>query len=305
MNKDAKIKMIVTAVLLSVVMFMVIYSMLVFGGESESKGQERASFAAPKLERKQYDYNRRIDMVNAKIFIPENQEKKKLDFKTDTENDLQNPFLTELGHKPAVEPTSKTPVKIKTTHYQAEPVKIPKAEPGLQEPVQQEPLRRRKQRHLSSTDANTSISSLRASSSIPCKIYGDHRITNNSKIRARITKDVVVNDVPIKRNTIITGIAQLTSTKVKIRFETIQYNNRTIPANMKAYGRDGLEGIYIEGGIQNDVKKDVYDELIDAGITGTVDHIPLVGSIVKSTTKKQNKTVYVEIPNDYTIYLKQ
>lgn len=315
MNKDDKAKIIVGAVITFVIILMVIYGVVVFGdGNNKKKESSNVSFSAPKLEQKKYDYNKRLDVINAKGYKPE--------IKTDItdnsetlaeeEEEEPNPFLTEIEEKrkPPVQERNteiKTQQKESIASVSTKPSynQVQKKEPVVAASIQ-EPIKRRKKRYLDidKTNNNTS-SSFNVSESIPCRIYGDHKVTNYSKIKARITKDVNINGVKIKRNTIVTGIVRLSNSKVKINFETIQYQNQTIPANMKAYSRDGLEGIYIEGGVGDDVKKDAYDEIIDAASPSTVDNIPIVGDLIKSTTKKQNNKVYVDVPNDYTIYLKK
>ncbi|SMO89523.1 Protein of unknown function [Saccharicrinis carchari] len=316
MTKDNKVKLIVASVILFVVMLMSVYIVSVYGGNGNTgKDSEQVSFAAPELEKKEYEYNRRIDLVNAKA----DQSGIGAEGASEKESAIEiqemevNPFLAQTNKaakKPNAESNpadnigtySKTSITNKAGHTSKQVGKEKNL--SAQEPIEQRPVKRRKERYLDSS-GNKGTATKIISLSIPCKIYGAHKVTNNSKIKARITEDVVIDNIKIKRNTIVTGIAQLTSTKVNIRFETIQYQNKTIPANMRAYSRDGLEGIYIEGGIQDDVKKDAYDEIIDATSTSTVDHIPVVGGIIKSATKKQNNKVYVSIPNDYTIYLKK
>ena len=317
MNKDNKAKLIVSSIIIFVVMLMSVYIMAVYGGNGKAKpATAQVSFSAPELEKKEYEYNQRIDLVNAKAkqsaTITEVTNKKESDI--DIPELETNPFLVEtnetaqqpeteshLVNDMATSGVDKYPTNKVVNHTQKNDKE---GYSTIQEPMEQEPVKRRKGRYLNAPE-NSETASKNVSMSIPCKIYGEHKVINNSKIKARIIEDVVIDNIKIKRNTIVTGIAQLTSTKVNIRFETIQYQNKTIQANMRAYSRDGLEGIYIEGGIQDEVKKDAYDEIIDATSNSTVDHIPVVGGILKSATKKQNDKVYVTIPNDYTIYLKK
>lgn len=311
MDQDTKPKIIVGAVVMIVVLFIVIYGVIAFGGEKKTKKQsDKVAFSAPKLEKKEYEYNRRIDLVNEKGYVPE----QKIIIQEDTseinaDNHIENPFLSNIEkvkHEPQLEKkpqntalTKKHTVPTEKVQYASE------ASTTSNKPVEQETTRRRKERHLNNLSSSDSPSSFKVSETIPCSVYGVQRVTSNSKLMARITEDVTLNGVKIKRNTIITGIVQLSNSKVNIRFETIQYENKTIPANMKAYSRDGLEGIYIEGGVGDDVKKDVYEDIVDAASPSTVDRIPIVGGILKATVKKQNNKVYVDIPNDYTIYLRK
>lgn len=317
MNKDNKAKLIVASVIIFVVMLMSVYIVSVYGGSGKANpGTKHVSFAAPELEKKEYEYNRRIDLVNAKA--KQSATVTKATNETELDIDIPemetNPFLIETNETvQQTETESHTEKNMATSVVKISPTnKVVnrtqkddrEASAVIQESAEQDPVRRRKVRYLNVSE-NSETASKKVSMSIPCRIYGEHKVTNNSKIKARITEDVVIDNVKIKRNTIVTGIAQLTSTKVNIRFETIQYENKTIPVNMKAYSRDGLEGIYIEGGVGDDVKKDVYDDILDAASPSTVDRIPIVGDILKTTTKKQNNRVYVDIPNDYTIYLRK
>ena len=312
MDQDTKAKIIVGAVISVVVLFIIVYSVVVFGGDKSTQPSEKVSFAAPELKRKEYEYNRRIDLINEKGYKPEPKEVLQEDSpQLQEEKNMENPFLSEI------EESTKARVSIQPKQRSTQQVKgTPKINPGSTykqvnqtEPVAQagSTTQRRKKRYLDqeNTQNKTSGSSYQVSESIPCLIYGDHKVTNNSKIKARITKDVTINNVDIKRNTIVTGIVRLDRSRVNIRFETIQYKNKTINANMRAYSRDGLEGIYIEGGVGEDIKKDSYDEIIDAASPSTVERIPVVGGLIKNTTKKQNNRVYVDIPNDYTIYLRK
>ena len=315
MNQDTKAKIIIGGICGVVVLFIIFYSVSKFGDKKKDTREARASFSAPKLEEKKYDYNRKIDMLSEQKYVPKEETKT-----IETPVTEVNPFIVnEMAKQQEMTSESTNAVSQKVVNKTPKAYQQPKQPATKRRSVEtlnnsneiteeiseEEPKKRRKKRVLSSgNDTKTKAKKGGYPTSIPCKIYGDHRVTNNSKIRVRVTKNVTINSQPIKRNTILTGIAQLTNTKVNIKFETIQYENKAIPLNMKAYSRDGLQGIYIEGGIQNEIKKDAIDEAIEAGSRAT-NIIPIVGGVISSATKTQNKTVYVNIPNDYTIYLKK
>ncbi len=95
MNQDTKAKIIIGGICGVVVLFIIFYSMYAFGGDKKDTREARASFSAPKLEKKKYDYNRRIDMLNEKKYVPTKEEKSISQEAETIENptNKENPFL--------------------------------------------------------------------------------------------------------------------------------------------------------------------------------------------------------------------
>ncbi len=317
MEETKRIKLIISGIIGILVIFMVIYSINIFGGKKSEENNDSGhiSFEAPKLSEIKYNYNKKIDIESQKEIKSSNISLDDLDLgkdsiKEEVEN-INNDIKEEVRSQLPKQDNEKTIIShVPKTNTQPAKTKVSnkiKVEKEVKEKQEIETTTRRKKRVLSSADSNKTNEQKieKTDQTIPCRVYGAQKVRDNSKLKARITQKVLIDGITINRNTIITGIVNITNNKVRIKFETIQYKGKSLPINMQAYSRDGLEGIYIEGDIQNDAKKDAYSETINYASSSTTSKIPILGSVLKSTTSGLNRETYVNIPNDYILYLKQ
>lgn len=92
---------------------------------------------------------------------------------------------------------------------------------------------------------------------------GNKAVKTGSTIKIRLSEDCTISGIKIKRNTVISGICSFTSERVKISVNSIRYNNQIYKCNYKVYEMDGIEGVYIPGGIKSEIVKDGADNSVD------------------------------------------
>lgn len=176
----------------------------------------------------------------------------------------------------------------------------PKAAPSTPAPRTKKPIFAQ-----NSTKKNTSVvdnSKTPSLKGIPVLVHGDYKkVRNNTKIIVRTTKNSIIAGREVPKSTFITGIARLGAERINIQFTALHLNNEIIPIEFKAYSLDGLEGVFVEGGILDDTRKEINDEIIDE--TTKDIKIPIVGEIAKTFSKNENKRVYVHLPSNHPLIL--
>ncbi len=144
-------------------------------------------------------------------------------------------------------------------------------------------------------------------SNVNVKIHGDYnKVTERSKITVRTTQNCVINGHNVPLGTFLTGITSFNNNRLDIQFTALYLNNEIIPIRFQAYSKDGLKGIFIEGGVPDESRKDLEGDLIDEAASEVDVPIPVIGNVVKSFVRRKNgnRKVYVHLPSNYPLILK-
>jgi hypothetical protein len=138
---------------------------------------------------------------------------------------------------------------------------------------------------------------------IPCVIHNDHTLKSGSAIRLRVTEDIVLNNSVLKKNTYITGIANFQGDRVGININpnSIKIDGSYLNQEFIAYDLDGLQGLYVPGGIDQEIKKDATNRTISQG---TSINIPIIGGISTDALQKKVADPTVNISSGYKLNLK-
>mgnify|MGYP003651576911 CR=1 FL=1 len=94
---------------------------------------------------------------------------------------------------------------------------------------------------------------------------GNKPVKSGSTIRVRLSENCFIGGIEIPKNTLLSGICSFTSERVKIKINSIRYNNKLIATNYSVYEMDGIEGVYIPGGIKSEIVKDGVNKSVDEG----------------------------------------
>ena len=129
------------------------------------------------------------------------------------------------------------------------------------------------------------------------EVDGNQVVKKDYRLRMRLTKDAVINNKLIPKNSLIYGFIKFQPNRAMIEIENINHE----PTKLKAFDlQDGSEGIYVENSFRGEIAKEVAGELIDeVNIPG----VPQLGSVTK-VFQRHNRKIKVTIINNYKLILK-
>jgi len=132
---------------------------------------------------------------------------------------------------------------------------------------------------------------------IPVVVDGTQTVKTHYRLRMRVMKDAILNNVRIPRNTLIYGFVSFQPNRTIIEIENINHQS----VKLKAFDlQDGSEGIYVENSFRADATREVVDDVIqDINITG----VPQIGG-VKKIFQRNNRNIKVTVLNNYQLVLK-
>jgi hypothetical protein len=157
---------------------------------------------------------------------------------------------------------------------------------------------------------NTSGSSSYNNSSSPLEIKAvidnsNRDVKAGSTVRIRITENCNVSGIEIPKNTIISGIANFNNERVQINVNSINYNGQILPVALSAFDMDGIEGIYVPGGINQEIKEDAARSAVGSTNKGITVAVPMIGSISTGAINKKVQDPSVKISDGHKIILKK
>ncbi len=307
--KIEKNKIVFGAVLAVIVIFIIAYAMLVFGGNGEEPLDIKQTLV-PDLEQEQEDFKSKLDAVNALKEVRE----------TNAPSIYDERFLDSLGYYDP-ELRNKQKERIVDSIYKQNRITYSEnsyqrfsAEENKETPVNTEVVNLPETtedkisakelglEHLlfysSNPMGNSEISSAsNEPNSILVEVDGDQVVRAGYRLRMRIMEDAVVNQLHIPKNTPVFGFVNFQPNRALIEIENINHHS----LRLKAFDlQDGSEGIYVENSIRADARREVVDEIIqDIDIPG----VPQVGGI-KKVFQTSNRSIKVTITNNYKLILK-
>lgn len=130
----------------------------------------------------------------------------------------------------------------------------------------------------------------------------DKVVKTGSYVKIRLAEDIEIDGVQVKRNTIITGIAQYTNERMKILVNSVMVGGVTKQVQWEVYEEDGNPGIAVPESILNDIMKDGTDDAVDEG--SKIGAKTPFGS-VNVNLKKKNQEVSFVLRDGHRVYLKE
>lgn len=132
-------------------------------------------------------------------------------------------------------------------------------------------------------------------------VHNEHAIKSGGTIRLRITEETKIGDTKIPANTYISGIANFTAERVLITVTSINLSGKLVKTNLNAFDTDGIEGVYVPGGIKEEISQDGVNQTIQQ----TSVNVPVIGRITTNALSKKANDPVVNIPSGYQILLKK
>ncbi|GAA3554095.1 hypothetical protein GCM10022395_02050 [Snuella lapsa] len=128
-------------------------------------------------------------------------------------------------------------------------------------------------------------------------VDGTQTVRNNYRLQMRLTKEAIINNIKVPKNTPIYGFVSFKPNRTIVEIENINHK----PVKLKAFDlQDSSEGIYIENSFRGEARQEVVGDVVDdINIVG----VPQVSGI-KKIFQRNNRTVKVTITDNYQLILK-
>lgn len=173
------------------------------------------------------------------------------------------------------------------------------------EPVQQQPTSTARRRDAASGGSygSSNKSTGKTTGIIQAVIHnGNKTVKSGSTVRLRTTEVCTINGIEIPNNTVISGIAQLSGERAKISVTSIKYNGELLPCKFTIYDNDGIEGLFVPGGVNQEIKESTANSAVNEGATHF--SIPVIGSVSTNAFKKKMQDPSVLIYDNHKVTLR-
>lgn len=306
--KIDKKKIVFGSVLAVIVLFIVAYSMLIFGGDVDEPSQLKDTLV-PELQQEQEDFNSRLDAVNALKEVRE----------TNTPSIYDEKYLDSMGYyDPEFQERQKE--KILDSIYEnnsanysefsyhndyqeefmldTEEIEVVQDEPFSSQTSSKELGLIHQLFYASNPEIDNGypIQDTTADA-ILVEVDGDQVVKSGYRLKMRLMQEAMINNIKFPANTPVYGFIRFQPNRALIEIENIDH----YPVKLKVYDmQDGSEGIYVENSIRAQVGQEVIDDIIqDINVAG----VPQVGGL-KQLFQKNNRNVKVQVTNNYKLILK-
>ena len=308
MKLDKK-KITFAVVIGAVVIFIITYSILAFGGD-ESQTDTLQQTQVPILENSVDDYTSRLDAVdNLKevretnapsiydekyldstgVFDPDFLEKEKIRMVDSIYNNSRINYTTGTfrNTKPIGDSVVNALTRKTKERNKEEPTTVDETDPKALALEQQlffasNPLPDVEKKHTPT---------------IEVMVDKKQVIKTNDRLEMRTLNEVTIEGVLIPKNTTLFGIVSFKPNRVLLQIENID----DIPLSFKAYDfRDKLEGIYIKNSFREELRQQVLGDVVD---DINVPGVPQVTGI-KRLFQRSNRQVKVTVNNNYKLIIK-
>lgn len=305
--KIEKNKIVFTAVLAVIFIFLVSYSLMIIGDgttENENLKQTRV----PDLEENQKEYRSKLDAINdlkevRETNAPSIYDEKLIDSLGFYDPDLQQRKKEQIidsiyssGKIQYAEKRYQNFGKEKVTrsnHQQMDSVGI-----KTEQKIRVQELGLEHQLFFATVpEANDSATLGTTDENIYVVVDGNQIVKANTRLRMRLTKAATVNNRKLPKNTPVYGFIRFQPNRALINIENIDNH----PTKLKAFDlQDGSEGIYVENNFRAEATHEVLDDAIgDINIPS----VPQVSGITK-VLKRNNRSVKITVLNNYKLILK-
>jgi len=307
--KIDKKKITFAVVIGAVVIFIVAYSILTFGGDKDEQ-DELLQPLVPTLETVKDDYTSRLDAVDdlkevretnapsiydekyldsTGVYDPDFMEKEKIRLVDSIYTNSQIDYSTGTYKKPNL---VKENVISTVTEKEKENQKKEEAE-ALR--IEAKEMALEQQLFFASNPLPNAVDD--STPSVNVIVDRKEVLRVNDRIEMRTQHNVTIEGYFIPRNTRLFGIVSFKPNRVLLEIENI----KNIPFAFKAYDyRDNLEGIYIKNSFREELRQQVLGDVID---DINVPGIPQVSG-VKKIFQRSNRQVKVTVNNNYVLTLK-
>ncbi|SDD91409.1 Protein of unknown function [Pricia antarctica] len=305
--KIEKNKIVFAAVLATVLIFLIAYSVMIMG-DDESENDNLEQTLIPELNEEQKEYDSKLDAVNDLNEVRETNAPSIYDEKLMDSLGFYDPDLEEKEKKRIVDSIYETGrIKYSDKTYDnigAKKVfasvveKVDSVEIKAEQIIKAKEMGLEHQLFFASAPLKNEASiSGNTDAVIYAVVDGDQIVKVNSRLRMRLTETAIINGKLIPKNTDVFGFISFQPNRALIEIENIEHH----PTRLKAFDlQDGSEGIYVQNSFRAEATNEVLDDIIqDINIPS----VPQVGSITK-VLRRNNRNTKVTVLNNYKLILK-
>lgn len=307
--KIEKNKLVFSAVLLCILLFLLSYAMLVLG-EDEEPTIENNQIPVPELESGQKEYKSKLEALDdlkkeRETNAPSIYDERLLDSTGVYDPDLlvkeKMRIVDSIYSQGRIDYTDRGYRKSETKTV--EPPKIIQKD-TIDEIEANETSIAAKERSLehqlffaSHPIKNDVLNAHNTDAFIYVRVDGTQTVKANYRLQMRLTKDAYINNVLIPKNAPIYGFISFKPNRTMISIEDVNHQ----PVKLKAFDlQDGSEGIYVENSFRAEATNEVIGDMVDEiNITG----VPQVSGIRK-IFQRNHRNVKVTVTDNYKLILK-
>ena len=131
---------------------------------------------------------------------------------------------------------------------------------------------------------------------------GGRNVSSGSRVTLRLTENAVLDGIDVPKNTMLFGLASISSDRLKIRIKSYKMNKQVFYCKLAVFELDGIEGIYVPEGMLDDVAQEGKQDGINK--SSTTLSIPVIGSITTNALTKRNKDNSVVLNDGHKVILR-
>ncbi len=305
--KVEKNKIVFSAVLAVIFIFLISYSVLVMG-DDESENENLEQTLVPELEENQQEYESKLDAINDLKEVRETNAPSIYDEKLIDSLGFYDPDLPEREKERIVDSiydAGKIQYSEKTYRNIGQrkianknTTEVDSAEVKREQKIQAKELGLEHQLFFAAAPKPNEVSILGSTDdTIYVVVDGDQVVKANTRLRMRLTKEATINGKLMPKNTIVFGFISFQPNRALIEIENINHH----PTKLKAFDlQDGSEGIYVENNFRAEATREVLDDVIgDINIPS----VPQVSGLTQ-VFRRSNRRVKVTVLNNYKLILK-
>lgn len=305
--KIEKNKIVFSAVLLCILLFIGGYAMLVLG-EDEEPTIEKNQIPVPELEDGQKEYKSKLEALDdlrevretnapsiyderlldsTGVYDPDLLDKEKMRIVDSIYNEGRISYSTRSYKKPQVKTSSKIIKKDTSDDIEANETSVAAKERSLEHQLF----------FASNPIKNEAINTQNTDAFIYVRVDGTQIVKTNYRLQMRLAKEAYINNVLVPKNTPIYGFVSFKPNRTQITIENINHQ----PVTLKAFDlQDGSEGIYVENSFRAEVANEVIGDMVDdINITG----VPQISG-VRKIFQRNHRNVKVTVTDNYKLILK-
>ena len=305
--KVEKNKIVFSAVLAVIFIFLISYSVMVMG-DDESENENLKQTLVPDLDENQKEYDSKLDAINDLKEVRENNAPSIYDEKLIDSLGFYDPDLPEREKERIVDSIYDAgKIQYSERRYQNlgqrkiaqnRTKQIDSAEVKREQKIETKELGLEHQLFFAAAPKPNELSIIgNTDDNIYVVVDGDQIVTVSTRLRMRLTKSATINGKLMPKNTPVFGFISFQPNRALIEIENIKHH----PAKLKAFDLlDGSEGIYVENNFRAEATREVLDDVIgDINIPS----VPQVGGLTQ-VFRRSNRRVKVTVLNNYRLILK-
>ncbi len=304
--KIEKNKIVFSAVLAVIFIFLISYSMMVMG-DDEEETESLNQTLVPELADEQKEYKSKLDAINDLKKVRETNAPSIYDEKFLDSTGLYNPDLPEQEKERIVDSiynankiqySDRSKRSLGKRRLKSATKKADSSEIIREQKIQAKELGLEHQLFFASDPkVNQDVLPVGTDASIQVIVDGNQVVKANSRLRMRLAEDALINHATVPKNTPVFGSVSFRPNRTLVEIEKINQ----IPMNFIAFDfEDGSEGAHIENNFRAEASGEVLDDVFQ---NINIPTVPQIGGITQ-VLRRSNRKVKVTVVNNYRLILK-